>query len=398
MVLCYRSADVDDGSAPGSAPSSGCPTSASRRCSTASSASAWRRSRRSRRPRATASSGVARDRAPATPERAQIAYVDTPGVQRGTRRAAPLHARRRRWPRPASATSCCCWSTPPSAERAARRARARARPTRMRARRGARAGARGPRAQQGRSRRPSPSCCRSSRRGRGSPPGAEVVPISARDRRRRRRCSSARSRQRLPAGPALFPEEMVTDRAERFLAGELIREQLYHQLGKELPYACRGVRSRRSRSAERGDVVDRRRDRRRARLAEGDRRRQGRRSGSRSSASPRAQAIAELLGMPGAPRAVRQGRARLEPRRRAGIRGSATEATRHDDRAAGRHRRPAQRRQVDPVQPPGRRPPGARPRHARPDPRPPLRRGRLLRRRAPRRRHRRPRSRGRDAR
>jgi GTP-binding protein Era len=30
---------------------------------------------------------------------------------------------------------------------------------------------------------------------------------------------------------------MVTDRAERFLAGELIREQLFHQLGDELPYA-----------------------------------------------------------------------------------------------------------------------------------------------------------------
>ncbi len=41
----------------------------------------------------------------------------------------------------------------------------------------------------------------------------------------------------LPVGPAMFPEDMVTDRAEEFLAAELIREQLYHQLGKELPYA-----------------------------------------------------------------------------------------------------------------------------------------------------------------
>jgi GTP-binding protein Era len=31
---------------------------------------------------------------------------------------------------------------------------------------------------------------------------------------------------KLPKGPELFPEEMFTDRAERFLAAELIREQL----------------------------------------------------------------------------------------------------------------------------------------------------------------------------
>jgi GTP-binding protein Era len=44
--------------------------------------------------------------------------------------------------------------------------------------------------------------------------------------------------QRLPVGPPLFPEEMVTDRSPQFIAQEIIREQLYHQLGKELPYAC----------------------------------------------------------------------------------------------------------------------------------------------------------------
>jgi GTPase len=31
---------------------------------------------------------------------------------------------------------------------------------------------------------------------------------------------------------------MVTDRSPQFIAQEIIREQLYHQLGKELPYAC----------------------------------------------------------------------------------------------------------------------------------------------------------------
>ena len=42
---------------------------------------------------------------------------------------------------------------------------------------------------------------------------------------------------RLPLGPALFPPDMVTDRSPQFIAQEIIREQLYHQLGKELPYA-----------------------------------------------------------------------------------------------------------------------------------------------------------------
>jgi GTP-binding protein Era len=42
---------------------------------------------------------------------------------------------------------------------------------------------------------------------------------------------------RLPAGPLLFPDDMVTDRSPQFIAQEIIREQLYHQLGKELPYA-----------------------------------------------------------------------------------------------------------------------------------------------------------------
>lgn len=41
----------------------------------------------------------------------------------------------------------------------------------------------------------------------------------------------------LPVGDRLFPEDMITDRAEKFLAGELIREQLFRQLGQELPYA-----------------------------------------------------------------------------------------------------------------------------------------------------------------
>jgi GTP-binding protein Era len=42
---------------------------------------------------------------------------------------------------------------------------------------------------------------------------------------------------RLPAGEARFDTDSFTDRSERFLASELIREQLMRQLGEELPYA-----------------------------------------------------------------------------------------------------------------------------------------------------------------
>lgn len=41
----------------------------------------------------------------------------------------------------------------------------------------------------------------------------------------------------LPEAEPMFPEEYVTDRSERFLAAELVREKLMRSLGKELPYA-----------------------------------------------------------------------------------------------------------------------------------------------------------------
>lgn len=41
----------------------------------------------------------------------------------------------------------------------------------------------------------------------------------------------------LPVAPAMYGEDEITDRSQRFLAGELVREQLMRQLGEELPYA-----------------------------------------------------------------------------------------------------------------------------------------------------------------
>jgi GTP-binding protein Era len=40
----------------------------------------------------------------------------------------------------------------------------------------------------------------------------------------------------LPESPAFFDEDEITDRSERFLAAELLREKLFRNLGEELPY------------------------------------------------------------------------------------------------------------------------------------------------------------------
>ena len=42
----------------------------------------------------------------------------------------------------------------------------------------------------------------------------------------------------LPAGPALYPDDDITDRDERFLAAEFIREKIFRQLGDEVPYGA----------------------------------------------------------------------------------------------------------------------------------------------------------------
>jgi GTP-binding protein Era len=41
----------------------------------------------------------------------------------------------------------------------------------------------------------------------------------------------------LPAGTPLFPEDMVTDMPERFIAAEMIREKIFRLTNQEIPYA-----------------------------------------------------------------------------------------------------------------------------------------------------------------
>jgi GTP-binding protein Era len=40
----------------------------------------------------------------------------------------------------------------------------------------------------------------------------------------------------IPSRPYFFPEDQITDRSERFLAAEIVREKITRQLGAELPY------------------------------------------------------------------------------------------------------------------------------------------------------------------
>jgi GTP-binding protein Era len=62
-----------------------------------------------------------------------------------------------------------------------------------------------------------------------------IVPISARTGRQLDalldECAA-----RLPPGEALFEPDALTDRSERFLAAETVREKLFRLLGDELPY------------------------------------------------------------------------------------------------------------------------------------------------------------------
>jgi GTPase len=59
----------------------------------------------------------------------------------------------------------------------------------------------------------------------------------------------------LPAGAPLYGPEMLTDRSERFLAAELIREQLFLGLRQEIPYAVAVVIDEWQEREAKGDVV-----------------------------------------------------------------------------------------------------------------------------------------------
>ncbi|NPU93150.1 MAG: GTPase Era [Gammaproteobacteria bacterium] len=66
---------------------------------------------------------------------------------------------------------------------------------------------------------------------------AAIVPISAL-RNKQLDQLEQEVNSRLPLSELFYPEDQITDRSQRFLAAEIVREKIMRQLGKELPYAC----------------------------------------------------------------------------------------------------------------------------------------------------------------
>jgi GTP-binding protein Era len=65
---------------------------------------------------------------------------------------------------------------------------------------------------------------------------AALVPVSA-QKGTQLRALLDEIRKLLPEAPPVYEPDMVTDRPERFLAAELVRERIFRLLGDELPYS-----------------------------------------------------------------------------------------------------------------------------------------------------------------
>ncbi|HIE90527.1 MAG: GTPase Era [Methylophilaceae bacterium] len=67
-------------------------------------------------------------------------------------------------------------------------------------------------------------------------PFTSIVPVSAKKNLHLEDLLAA-AREHLPEQPAMFEEDEVTDKNERFLAAEMIREKIFRLLGDEIPYS-----------------------------------------------------------------------------------------------------------------------------------------------------------------
>jgi len=64
----------------------------------------------------------------------------------------------------------------------------------------------------------------------------EIVPVSAL-RQHNIEALETQILQRMPVADHYFPEDQLTDRSQRFMAAEIVREKIMRQLGDEIPYA-----------------------------------------------------------------------------------------------------------------------------------------------------------------
>ncbi len=65
---------------------------------------------------------------------------------------------------------------------------------------------------------------------------AEIIPISATEGTQVPELIGLLEK-RLPEGPPYFPEDMITDMPERFVAAEMIREKIFTHTGQEIPFS-----------------------------------------------------------------------------------------------------------------------------------------------------------------
>ncbi|MDH5478548.1 MAG: GTPase Era [Nitrospinota bacterium] len=64
----------------------------------------------------------------------------------------------------------------------------------------------------------------------------EIIPISAKNGENVDKLFEL-ILERMPEGPAFYPEEMTTDQPENFVIGEIVREKAFLLLGQEMPYS-----------------------------------------------------------------------------------------------------------------------------------------------------------------
>ena len=69
----------------------------------------------------------------------------------------------------------------------------------------------------------------------GQFPGAQLIPVSALQAQQLDVLEAA-IQKHIPEGIHYFPEEQITDKNQRFLVAELVREKITRQLGAEVPY------------------------------------------------------------------------------------------------------------------------------------------------------------------
>jgi GTP-binding protein Era len=66
-------------------------------------------------------------------------------------------------------------------------------------------------------------------------PDATMIPLSA-QKEKNLEALKKEIKSWLPESPFYYPEDQITDKSQRFLIAEIIREKIMRQLGKEIPY------------------------------------------------------------------------------------------------------------------------------------------------------------------